>query len=174
MGLSFAVHKLAKFSSNPGKVHFEGLVHLLRYIRDNTNLSLNYYADMKGAPLSDLLIQASIKTENKLMDFSDSSCQYFTDTGRHTGAYNIFYQGGTIDHGIIVEGPVSQSSAEIEYNAACTAGMDLAHFRVLINELFNKDKDIVTEKAPLIHWIARLLFLWIRMVRIPRTQGTFI
>ena len=26
----FAVHKLAKFSSNPGKVHFEGLLHLLR------------------------------------------------------------------------------------------------------------------------------------------------
>ena len=28
--LIFAVHKLAKFSENPGKVHFEGLVHLLR------------------------------------------------------------------------------------------------------------------------------------------------
>ena len=28
--LSFAVHKLAKFSANPGKVQFEGLVHLLR------------------------------------------------------------------------------------------------------------------------------------------------
>ena len=28
--LSFAVHKLAKFSANPGKVHFEGLLHLLR------------------------------------------------------------------------------------------------------------------------------------------------
>ena len=26
--LSFAVHTLAKFSSNPGKIHFEGLVHL--------------------------------------------------------------------------------------------------------------------------------------------------
>ena len=32
--LRFAVHKLAKFSANPGKLHFEGLVHLLRYIRD--------------------------------------------------------------------------------------------------------------------------------------------
>ena len=32
--LSFAVHKLSKFSANPGKVHFEGLIHLLRYIRD--------------------------------------------------------------------------------------------------------------------------------------------
>ena len=44
--LSFAVHKLAKFSANPGKVHFEGLVHLLRYIRDNKTLSLKYYADL--------------------------------------------------------------------------------------------------------------------------------
>ena len=38
--LSFAVHKLAKFSANPGKVQFEGLVHLLRYIRDNKTLGL--------------------------------------------------------------------------------------------------------------------------------------
>ena len=39
--LRFTVHKLAKFSSNPGKVHFEVLVHLLRYIRDNKTLVLN-------------------------------------------------------------------------------------------------------------------------------------
>ena len=39
--LSFAAHKLAKFSANPGKVHFEGLVHLLRYIREHKNLGLN-------------------------------------------------------------------------------------------------------------------------------------
>ena len=38
--LSFAVHKLAQFSANPGKLHFEGLVHLLRYIRDNKTLGL--------------------------------------------------------------------------------------------------------------------------------------
>ena len=30
VNLSFSVQKLAKFSANPGKVHFEGLVHLLR------------------------------------------------------------------------------------------------------------------------------------------------
>ena len=38
--LSFAVHKLEKFSENLGKVHFEGLVHLLRNIRDNKTLGL--------------------------------------------------------------------------------------------------------------------------------------
>ena len=70
MDLSFAVHKLERFSSNPGTVHFEGLVHLMRYIRDNKTLVLKYYADTNDAPVSDLLIQASIKTENHLMDFS--------------------------------------------------------------------------------------------------------
>ena len=38
--LSSAVHKLAKFSENTGKVHFEALIHLLRYIRDNKTLGL--------------------------------------------------------------------------------------------------------------------------------------
>ena len=30
LNLSFAVNKLAKFSANPGKVNFEGLINLLR------------------------------------------------------------------------------------------------------------------------------------------------
>ena len=50
MDLSFALHKLEKFSANPGKVHFEGLVLLLRYIRDNKTLCLKYYADLNDAP----------------------------------------------------------------------------------------------------------------------------
>ena len=69
--LSFALHKLVKFSSNPGKVNFEGLVYLLIYIRNNNTLGLNYYADIKYAPLSDLLIQASINTEKQLVALSD-------------------------------------------------------------------------------------------------------
>ena len=32
-------------------------------------MGLNYYADMNDSPVTDLLIQASIKTGNHLMDF---------------------------------------------------------------------------------------------------------
>ena len=71
------MHKLAKFSEKTGKVHFEGLVHILRYIRDNETLGLKYYEYMNDALVSDLLIQASIKTENQFMAFSDSSWQDF-------------------------------------------------------------------------------------------------
>ena len=111
MQLSFAVHKLAKFSANPGKVHFEGLVNVFRHIRDNKTLGLKYYADLNDAPVTDLLRQANIKTKNHLMAFSDSSCQYFPDTGRSTGAYITFYQCGPIYHGTHVPIPVAQSSA---------------------------------------------------------------
>ena len=111
MDLSFAVQKLAKFSANPGKVHFEGLIHLLRYIRDNKTLVLKYYADMNDAPVTYFLRQVNIKTKNHLMDFNDSSWQDCPDTGRSTGAYIIFYQGGPIDHGTYVPGPVDRSSA---------------------------------------------------------------
>ena len=57
MYLCFEVHKLADFSSNPGRGHLEGLVHLLRYIRVNNNLGLKHYAKIEDATISDLLIQ---------------------------------------------------------------------------------------------------------------------
>ena len=148
--LSFAVHKLAKFSEISGKVHFEGLIHLLRYIRDNKTLGLKYYADLNNAPVTDLLRQDNIKTRNQLMDFSDSSWQDCPDTGRSTGAYITFYRGGQIDHGTHLPVPVAQSSAESEYNAACTAGISLAHFRMLVHELLNEDPDMVPKEFPLI------------------------
>ena len=71
-------------------------------------MGLKYYADMNYAPVTDQLIQAIIKTENHLMDFSYSSWQDFPDTGRSTVSYIIFYQGGKIDDGTHVPGPVAQ------------------------------------------------------------------
>ena len=109
--LSFAVHRFARFPSNSGKLHFEGLVHLLRYIRYNRTLGLKYYADINDATVSDLLRQAGINTVNQLMDFSDYIWKDFADTSRRIGAFNIFYKGGTIDNVTHVPGLVSQSGA---------------------------------------------------------------
>ena len=66
------------------------------------------------------------------MNFSDTSWQDCPDTGRSTGAYIIFHQGGTIDHSTRVTGPVARSSAESDYNAACNAVISLAHFSMFI------------------------------------------
>ena len=105
---------------------------------------------MNDEPVTDLFIQASIKNENHFMDFSDSSWQDCSYTGRSKGAYIIFYQGGKIYHVTHFIGPVAQSSAEIEYNSACTAGMALAKFKTLVHEFLSKDPEIVPEEDPLI------------------------
>ena len=96
------------------------------------------------------MILVIINNDNPLMALYGSSWQDFPNTGRSTGAYIIFYQGGPIDHGTHVPVPVAQSSAESEYNTACTAGMALAYFRMLLHELLEKDPDIVPEEASLI------------------------
>ena len=67
----FCSTKVGKVSSNTGKLHFEGLVHLLIYIRENKNFGLIYYANIEDAPLYKLLRQDSIKTENQLTVLSD-------------------------------------------------------------------------------------------------------
>ena len=72
---------------------------------------------------------------------------------RHWQKYRsiyFIYQGGKIDHGKHAPGPVSQSGAESEYNAACTAGMDLAHFKMFIHELLKKYPYIVPEEYPIV------------------------
>ena len=96
-------------------------------------MGLNHCSDMKYEFLSYLLRQANINTENQLMAFYDSSWKYFPYTGRSTGAYIMFYQSVTIDHGTHVPVSVAQSVSESEYNSACTAGTALAHFRILIH-----------------------------------------
>ena len=62
VNLSFAVYNIAKFSAGSIKVHFEGLVHILIYIKDNETFALNYYADINYALVSYLFRQADIKT----------------------------------------------------------------------------------------------------------------
>ena len=52
-------------------------------------MRLNYYAHMKDAPLSDLLRQDNIKTDNQLMAFSDSSWKDCSDTDSSTGAFSL-------------------------------------------------------------------------------------
>ena len=68
-GLEFFGTQVRNVLANPGKVQFEGLVNLLRYIRDNKSLGLKYHADLNDAPVTALLIQANIKTNNHLMAF---------------------------------------------------------------------------------------------------------
>ena len=95
-------------------------------------------------------VQKVSTMKHALQGSSDSSWQDCPDTGRSIGAFIIFFQGGPIDHGKHVPVPVAQPSAESEYYAACTTGMALANFRMLVHELLNEDPEMVPKESPLI------------------------
>ena len=73
----------------------------------------------------------------------DSSWQDCPDTGRSTGAYVLFSQGGAVDYNTFVPSPVAMSSAEAECNAGAVAGMAMSHIRMLQNELNGHEADII-------------------------------
>jgi hypothetical protein len=141
----FAVNKLAKFTRCPGVKHMEALVHLLRYLRDNTNLGVRFYSDISRSPVYQMLTTRTklVMGEAKLFTFSDSSWNDDADSGRSTGAFLCYYMGGVVDHSSNMPDPVAMSSAESEYNEGCVACMAASHCRMLLDEL-----ELKTEDAP--------------------------
>ena len=75
-------------------------------------MGLKYYDDTNGVPVTDLMRQDRIKTDNQLMAFSYYSWKDCPGTSISTGVYIVFYKGSKIDHVTHVLVPVAQSSAD--------------------------------------------------------------
>ena len=131
----FAVNKLAKFAHRPGKIYFDALVHLLRYLRDNTFWGLKFYSDYSTSPLFNILTNNNLPTTSFFITLCDSSWNDDVDHGRSTGCFLIFYMGGIIDHSSNLPDPIALSSAEAEYNQACLAIMATTHVHMILQDL---------------------------------------
>jgi len=141
----YAVNKLAKFTRLPGRVHFDVLLHLLRYLRDNAMLGIRFYSDLFKAPLIKMLESQEIQQHHEFFGFSDSSWNDDADTGQSMGCFILTYMGGIVDHSSNIPDPVTLSSAEAEYNEGCMAFMAASHLRMLLCELEGIDE---TEMPP--------------------------
>jgi hypothetical protein len=78
----FAVNKLAKFTHKPGRLHFEAMIHLLRYLRDHSHVGVRFYNDYLNAPMTKALIAENISITQPFFGFSDSSWNDDVDHGR--------------------------------------------------------------------------------------------
>jgi len=130
----YAVNKLAKFTRKPGKLHFEAIVHLLRYLRDNSLYGVRFYSNIADAPIYQMLLNQKIEEKHPFFWFTDSSWNDDPDHGRSTGCFIITYMGGIVDHSSNVPDPMALSSAEAEYNEGCVAFMAASHLRMLLCE----------------------------------------
>ncbi len=140
--LQFAVRKLAKFMRLPGRDHFAAMLHTLHHVRCNHLLGVTFYSDLLDAPVSRLLFEHALDPTVPLITFSDSSWQDCPDTGRSTGGYTAFFQGGVVDSSSGLPEPVALSSAEAEYNQACVSGVASNALAMLIQEIRGNDPDL--------------------------------
>ena len=141
--LHFAITKLGKFNALPGEKHFKAVKHILNHLRCNhTSFGITYYADPKRLPLNQLLKDhVGTELDSPLTLFTDSSWQDCPDTGRSTGGYLLYQQGGLIDGGSFVPTPVALSSAEAEYNALAYSMQAVTNQRQTFQELCNNHPD---------------------------------
>ena len=141
--LHFAISKLAKFNALPGRRHFKAVRHLLNYLRCNhLRFGITYYSDVQRSPIYQLVKKfTKARPDAPLMLFTDSSWQDCKDTGRSTGCFLIFHQGGLIDGGSFVPQPVALSTAESEYNSIAQGMQAVANNRQVIHELHGNHPD---------------------------------
>ena len=101
--LQFAIRKLAKFNTKPGRKHYQALIHLLHHVRtQRLNLGLNIYTKKHTSPIQVLLHETNPDFDlksNPIIMFTDTSWQDCLDTGRNTGAYYIYVNGSLVDAG---------------------------------------------------------------------------
>jgi hypothetical protein len=91
-----AVNKVAKFSHHAGKLHFEALLHALRYLRDNSHLGIKFYSGLNDVPLVKMVKSQNIEQLDPFFGFLDSSWNADVDSGRSMG---LFYHHSHGWHG---------------------------------------------------------------------------
>jgi hypothetical protein len=130
--ITFAVNKLAKYSKKPGKMHFEAILHVLCYLRDNSLVGIKFHSNTMESPITQMLTSQNIQQSHPFFTFSDSSWNDDVDTGRSTGCFIVVYMGGIVDHSSNLPDPVALSSAKAEYNEGYLAFMATSHLCMLL------------------------------------------
>ena len=123
--LHVAIRKLARFNALPGKNHCKDLIAVLRHIRTHhCDYGLKFYPPGDKPPIYQLGQRCEPEFNfdmHPIIVFCHSSGQDCPDTGRSTEAFFVYLNGSLVASKTFVPVPVSQSSAEAEYNACAFA-----------------------------------------------------
>jgi hypothetical protein len=111
--ICYAVGALARYSANPGRVHWVAAKRILRYLRGTRDLALTF--------------SPARKRENALVfyGYSDSSWSGDVDTSRSTSGYAFMMGGGAISWSSKLEGLVALSSTEAKYIGLSNAAQQI-------------------------------------------------
>jgi hypothetical protein len=118
--IAYAVGVLARFSANPGVVHWKAVKHLFRYVKGTVDLKLTYSPD---------------QSDEFFTSFTDADHGGCKDSGRSTGGYLVKVGTGAVSWRSKLQPTVALSTTEAEYIAAVEAGKEIIWMRNILKEL---------------------------------------
>ena len=117
--IAAAVGILSRFMENPGRIHWEGVKRVLRYVQGTKDFCLRYES------------QGSLT----ITGFCDSDWAGCLDTRKSTGGYVFLLGKGAISWSSKRQKSTSLSSCEAEYVTAAHAAMEVSWLRNFLGEL---------------------------------------
>ncbi|XP_052202137.1 retrovirus-related Pol polyprotein from transposon RE1 isoform X2 [Diospyros lotus] len=120
--ITFTIHKLSQFISQPRQPHLDAAHHLLRYL--------------KTAPGQGLFFSANSSLQ--LRAFSDADWGSCLDSRQSTTGFCIFLGDSMISWKAKKQSIVSRSSAEAEYRALASTASELAAIHIASNPVFHE------------------------------------
>ena len=130
----FAIRKLCRFMSKPGRPHFQAALHLLHHFRCHPPKPLIYYRNVYNSPVARLLSEVPGFDDHfdpTYVVFADSA-HADSDQGRSTACDLQVFQGGLIDHTSWIPNPIPLSTAESENNCYSAAVMRMRYIKKAI------------------------------------------
>ena len=116
--IAHAVGVVSRFLSNPGKIHWEAVKWIFRYLRGTSKLCLTF-GEEKPA----------------LMGYTDADMAGDLDERKSTSGYLFTFSGGAISWQSRLQKCVSLSTTEAEYVAATEAGKEMLWLKRFFQEL---------------------------------------
>jgi hypothetical protein len=134
--IMFAVHQIAKFSSDPRKEHGEAIIYLVRYLKKTRDLGLRFKPD----PTAGFECYCDADFSG---NWSAIFARYDPSTAKSRSGWVIFYARCPIIFASRLQSQVALSTTEAEYIALSTALRDVIPIMELFEEMRKRGHKVV-------------------------------
>ena len=145
--ISYAVIKLAQYSTNPAAIHYQAVRHLFRYLALTKDRGIHYWRKRPMPSLPHIEHEHPITNDERLSTLPDSTeitnvhsyvdSDWGNDKAHRRSVTGMAHMlaGGVIAYKSKYQATVALSSTEAEFTAAAEAGKTILYLRSILQEL---------------------------------------
>ena len=142
--ISFAISALASHSANPMRMHWQGLMDVLAYIRDTQDLCITYGGIVSPDQLNQLIV------------FADADFSRHPERRKSRSGQVIYLNNGAIGWKSSLQKRIATSTSESELYSMYDASRHAKWFRELLGEIGFPQRTIICheDNKGVVDWIA--------------------